>query len=128
LAVLAEAPEAPPARRDDLRAALLVWVERSMSRSDRKTAGQSCGRQQICVIGLRRVQFSFEIFFRGAPKCETESVWVATAWGSRDTREVPAASRRLSVGGAAAAGREGAARPAPGCVGRQNRPYSAGAP
>ncbi len=50
------------------------------------------------------------IFFRGAPKCETEEVWVATVWGSRDTREVPAASRggRLSVGEAAAAGREGA--------------------
>jgi hypothetical protein len=48
------------------------------------------------------------IFFRGAPKCVTESVWVATARGSRDTREVPAASGRLSVGRAAAAGREGA--------------------
>ena len=61
----------------------------------------------------------FRVFFRGAPKSETESVWVATAWGSRDTREVPGLA-----GGCPSAGqrRQGTRRCSPTSAGVRRAP------
>ena len=92
---------------------------------------KNCGAELRRAADSRSTEIGWAvlpIFFRGAPKCETETLWVATAGGFGGTREVPAASGRFFVGGAAAVRRDGAVCPAPGCVGRRNRPYSAGAP
>ena len=76
-----------------------------------KNCGQVCGRQRFGVSssnGFSFLSIFFRVFFRGAPKCETENPLGRHGGGPRDTHKVPAASGRLSVGGAAAAVREGA--------------------